>query len=181
MSRSIWVLAVLFLAAVPSAAGAQGSAFGSLADRLKTGDTVFVTQGGVETKGKVVDVSPTSLVLAVNGKPATFTGTGVTRVARQRSAAKKGALFGMIGFGVLGYIQGPGDSIGPGESEAQLRVGVAVGEALLFGAPVGAVVGRFIKHRETLYDSTGAGRSAVIGVAPLVGHSRKGISLAVVF
>lgn len=109
-------LALLLIVLWPGAGAAQtvASSFDELQNVLKTGETVSVTDdSGRRTKGKVVDLSASSLVLLVGRKDQSrvFTVDGTTKIVRHDSL-DNGVLIGLgagaaSGWGWLRAACGP--------------------------------------------------------------------------
>ena len=160
----VLVLAAALAAAVPARAQEPVKSFDQLSTRLLPGETVFVTDSqGHEVKGRVLRVTPSSLVLD-GGRGRTFDADDV-RAVRERAGQSigKAALWGTAagaGIGLAAALAGRGEfasSCTPEEAAAGCwpppgakppidwwAVPVWAGIGAGFGALVGAVLpGKF--------------------------------------
>jgi len=90
---------------MPAAAQAQAPAtsFAELASLLKTGETVSTNNAGKTVKGRVQQVSDTTLVLRSGQRDLPLAAPDVQRIARSRHTLRNGALIGLAaGFGAGG-------------------------------------------------------------------------------
>jgi hypothetical protein len=171
----LWIV-VLVAAHIPEVAQAQPTAtFSELAGRLKAGDTVYVTDGKGETRGRVAQISPTSLDLMIDGRQTAFDIASVQRVERERRSTGWGALIGLGAGGALSAIcWNAGDHCGIPNPATGLVIGLAVAPA------AGAAVGAFIKRRQTVFDSRRE-PSPQVTVAPFVEPARRGVRVSIVY
>ena len=102
LNRHIWSTLAVFVILAPSPAPAQATAnsFAELQTVLKKGQTVMVTDAsGQRVKGKVAEVSPSSLVVLIP-EARTFA-EGTVREIRAAGSSRNGALIGLgVGGGV---------------------------------------------------------------------------------
>src|SRR5687768_15206268 len=95
------------IAGFSSMAGAQtaASSFGELTAKLKLGKTVHVTdEAGRKVKGKITDLSLSSLDVLVDGKKETFAENTVREITERRQYTGAGAATGLAAGGILGVI-----------------------------------------------------------------------------
>ena len=179
LNRHIWSTLAVFVILAPSPAPAQATAnsFAELQTVLKKGQTVMVTDAsGQRVKGKVAEVSPSSLVVLIP-EARTFAEGTVREIRAAAGSSRNGAL---IGLGVGG---GAGVAIilakchnGPDCSYA-LKVGAgyaAIGAAI--GAGIGALSN---KGGRVVYRSRQQTRSLTF--SPILGKDRQGALVSVRF
>ena len=151
------LLLCLALVNVPAIAGAQTPA--DSLGRLKRGDTVYITRDGETVKTKFWSLTSSSLRVVNGRKLQDIDMSTVTRVERDRSAAKKGAVIGLLaGAVVVGAIAAKANdrcagvrcNYGPG-MESGAFSGLIVGFGAGTGAAAGGVAGALMKHRETVF------------------------------
>jgi hypothetical protein len=171
LNSHLWsTLAVLaILAPSPGPAQTVASSFEELRQVLKKGQTVVVTDAsGQRTKGKVADLSPSSLVVLIR-EARTFTEGTVTEI-RTIDSVWNGALIGAaIGTGLAtwDYLIDPSE---PGNA-AVFTVAIGLGTAV--GAGIDALVNRL------LYRSPRQTRRLMF--SPVVEKDRKGALVSVRF
>jgi hypothetical protein len=169
--RRIALFAVLML--VPAAAQAQAPApatsFAELASRLKTGETVSVTDNaGRVVKGRVQQVSDTILVLGTDQGDLSLAATDVQRIVRPRHPVRKGALIGLgVGFplGALACV-----FCDAGE---HVRNGFAVGS---LGMGIGAALGAAFPKKRVVFERTVTGRPRA-AMSPMLSPRGAGVLL----
>jgi len=149
--------AILIATLVPGAAHAQNetSRWPALAPSGGI-ETVYVTDdSGAETTGRLLRLTPDSIVLLVNGAERQFDAARVRRIQRRGDSLKNGAIIGaVVGVG-MGLLAGgiadcgrddPGGGC-PGTRVAALLVSTGV------YAAVGAGIDALIQGRTTLYEA----------------------------
>jgi hypothetical protein len=166
-------LAVLvILAPSPAPAQTASNSFEELRQVLKKGQTVVVTDAtGQRTKGKVADLSPSSLVVLVP-EARTFTEPTVSEI-RVTDPVSNGALIGAAigaGFATWDYL------IDPSEPGNAVVFTVAIGLGTAVGAGIDALVNRGGK---LLYTSPRPIRRVTI--SPAIGKDRQGALVSVRF
>ena len=178
----IWRLAVLITALVPSAAWAQETASswpGLASSQLST--VYVLDDGGVETSGKLLRLSPDSLVLLVDGAERRFEAARVTRIQRRGDSLRNGAIIGAIVGAALGFVTAgiadcPGDHPGggcPGSRAALFLVSTGV------YAAIGTGIDALIPGRTTLYEAPKAPPSAGRAEWALPYRGRAALNLSV--
>lgn len=177
MGRSKCLLLCLALlhAGSPAAAQVPLQVMQELSRQLKPGDTVYVSQANMMTQGKLVGVTASSLAVEVGGTHRNFDMATVTRVERERSAVKKGALIGLLAggvtFGAMAAVAanrctGVNCNYGPGMSSDSGLFMVAFGVGA--GAGAGAAIGVAIKHRQTVFEAPARSVAPTASLAPLI-------------
>jgi hypothetical protein len=160
-SRIAFVLTLALALFLPAAARAQD---GYLRKPPAPGKKVVVTQStsGTEVRGRIVELSPTTLAMLVDGKRVDMPMNTVLRIDAPTDSVKEGALIGGVVF--LGLIALSCATIGAEGSNC--------GQAILFSTGIGALAGAGIdaRHqgRTTIYSKPPSTMS--FGVAP----TRKG-------
>jgi hypothetical protein len=167
------VLALILAPTVVHAQPARG--FGELRSILKVNDLVIVTDGtGQKTKGRIIDLSVSSLVVSTPNKSSgasdtrTFT-EGTVRKIKAADPLRNGALIGAAtgtGLALWDYL------IDPSEPGNAVIFTVAIGLGSAIGAGVDALTG------QVLYVSQ---RPSSVGVSPLFGKGRRGVRVDIRF
>lgn len=149
------------LALIPALALAQGPPSSELSKRLRPGDTVWITEAGPPVKGKLIDVSDTTLRMYAERAALEIDTARITRIDRAVPSKTRGAVIGGLTGGVLlglfavAFVQldcerWPDSTCGDfGPMAGTFAIGGAYGGAI--GAGAGALIGHFIKHRETVF------------------------------
>lgn len=143
---------------LPAAAHAQGGT-AKPAPPLRTSEEVIVTQSasGQELRGFLVELSPTTLAMLVDGRRVEVPIERVLRIEGQNDPVKNGAAIGAAitaGLGLLGCSQALG------------RGGACVAAGILYsgmGALMGAGVDALHKGRTTIYSKPAAAAVAPAG------------------
>ena len=185
--------AVIFALLGPVTASAQspGRPFDELSQILKPGDRLVVVNSTTrgDTKGRLVDLSPASLVLLLEGTPdarQTFTDSNITQI-RRADPLLNGALMGLqVGLGVgladvaLVFLrsEGPIFTRCGGDSRSQFLACSLTMTAAMAGA--GAAIGALIDEsiEETVYRSPRVPR---VTLSPALAGDRVGVLLSVAF
>ena len=174
LKRHMWTTLAVFVILAPSPAPAQTIAysFEELQTVLKKGQTVIVTDAsGQRVKGKLADVSPSSLVVFIP-EARTFAEGTVTEI-RATDPVWNGALIGAAigtGLAVWDYLIDPSE---PGNA-AIFTVAIGLGTAL--GAGIDALVNRAGK---AVYVSPRQTRR--LRISPVLGKDRQGALVSVRF
>ena len=174
LNRRLWTLLALLVIVAPRPAPAQtvAGSFEELRQILKKGQTVVVTDAsGQQTRGKVGDLSPSSLTVLVPDAR-TFGESAIAEVRRPNSW-KKGALIGAgvgAGFAIWDY------SIDPSEPGNAAITAVAVGMGTAIGAGIDALVG---KGGKILYRPRQ--RTFSLAISPRVRADRQGVLISLTF
>jgi hypothetical protein len=174
LNPHMWSTLAVFVILAPSPAPAQtvANSFEELRQVLKKGQTVVVTDAsGQRTKGKVADVSPSSLVVLIP-EARTFT-EGIVTEIRATDPLSNGALIGAAigtGLAMWDYL------IDPSEPGNAVVFTVAIGLGTAVGAGIDALVNRGGK---VLYASPRQTRRLMI--SPVLGKDRQGALVSVRF
>jgi hypothetical protein len=174
---------VVMLAAIgmPGTAWAQATvtSFDQLPVRLKVGQMVSVTDtAGAEQKGKILDLSPTALTLAVDGTRHEFPAARVSAIKkRQRDSLLNGALIGLaVGVGVT--------VLAASACEDDLGDCYVMGLLIFGGIGTGAGIGIDLATKgkmQTIYQAPSASAGLRVTVAPFVVPHRQGVAIRVSF
>ena len=193
--RLAMVAAVTVIIVMPSPSAAQEppetppAAFQDLPLLVNQGDRITVTDNtGRELRGRIIDLSPSTLSLLVDGIPRDLGEADVTVIRqRQRDSLKNGALYGFVPGAVIGGLFFTG-----GASEYPI---FAMGIASLFGlggAAVGAGVDALMESPRVIYDASASAQRLTglpllsrqhrrVSVAPLLSRDRKGVAISLGF
>jgi hypothetical protein len=176
-------VAITFSISKPPLAQAQdASSLEQLQKTVQLGDTLLVTdKSGKLIKGKVEQVSGTSLGLKAGGRRLDFAEADIVEIKKQRGdSLANGALIGALAVGapvlVLAAATSDPNDICCSGADAAL-VGAAFAGV---GAGVGALVDALHKHKETVYSSA-RNQTARFYVGPMITSSRKGVQFAIRF
>lgn len=139
-------LAVSFLAvtfATPTVARAQEvQSFAELPLRINRDDQVrVVDQSGAKVTGRVVGFGRDGLAIRTDGSERRFADETVRRVERSGQSKARGALIGAGTLLVVGLVGCPKDSAS----------GCPVFAALLWGAPLGTLIGAWVPSMHPVY------------------------------
>lgn len=180
-TRRALLCALALLAVAGCAAKAPARSFSALQQRLKPDSTVFVTDNaGSETKGTVVNVSPSALILEVDGVERRMEQQSVRQVQSYGDSVWNGFLIGMAVGTSFALISDP--RYEPCPDNAQMRCGnPQVGQRTLgvgVMAGVGVGIDALIRRRHQVYLAAGqsSGSRARLTVIP-----RFGVSTAALF
>ena len=177
-NRHTWSTLTLFVILTPSPVPAQtvANSFEGLRQVLKNGQTVVVTDArGQRTRGKLADLSPSSLVLFVP-EARTFAEGAVTEI-RGPDTLRSGTLTGLgvgagAGLGMVAAMCADGPDCGP----AVQVVGIAAG----MGAAIGAGIDAWLSNRgRVLYRPRR--QTSSLTISPLAGHRLRGVLASVRF
>jgi hypothetical protein len=174
LSWHTWSTLALFAILVPSPAPAQtvSSSFEQLGQVLRKGQTVVVTDSsGERTKGKVADVSASSI--AVLGPEARTLAEGTITEIRVTDPLSNGALLGAAigaGFAMWDFLIDPSE---PGNA-VFFAVGIGLGTAI--GSGIDALVNR---GGRVVYASPRETRRVMI--SPVLGKDRQGALVSLRF
>ena len=180
LPRSSWgaslalAIGVVLHASTHAAAQEPVKGFDQLSSRLRPGSTIYVTDAtGREVKGKVLEVTSTSLSLSGQR---TFSESQVRAIfQRPPDSLKTGALVGLgVGVGtvmVLTAMYGGGDGV----ELAYLYCGG-------IGAAIGAGIDAAIPWpKQLVYAAPGGKPGAHLSVAPVITPRTKGVALSLGF
>jgi hypothetical protein len=178
LNRHMWSPLAVFVILAPTTAPAQtvASSFEQLRQVLKNGQAVVVTDAnGQRTKGKVADVSPSSLVILIP-EARTFAEGAVAEITGP-DTLRNGALAGVgvgvgAGLAMVAAMCADGPDCGP---SVQV-VGIAAGIGAAIGAGIDALLnngGRVLyRSRQQTFRLT---------ISPLAGGHGQGVLASVRF
>jgi len=183
--RSLLVLAVVFVADTAHAQSAVNS-FQELQAILQPGQSVVVTtEGGRQMKGKVLDVSASTLVLdafdvsSLVRETRTFAPDTVTMI-RRTDSIWNGALIG-AGVGAVATWISVVRACSLPDPECEVIARLVFGVPMTIGGTVaGALVDRAIGN-DPIYLAPSRASQAPVTVSPLFGRKGVGLSLSVRF
>jgi hypothetical protein len=181
-----WLITLTLISGGGCAAKRPARSFSDLQQRLHSGNTVYVIDNtGNETKGKIVDVSPSALILDVNGIRRRMEEDGVRQVQRYGDSLWNGFFIGMA-VAIPGlliadptYDRCEND---PGKLCANAQAGQRVLALGIMGA-VGAGIDALIRGRHQVYLAPGQPLqpAARIAVSPRLGPSAAGLFVTMAF
>ena len=174
------VVACVFFAATSAQAQELAGTFEQLRVLVKAGDTLTVTDtAGQPVRGKLVNLSSSSLSLNVSGTNREFQKTNVNKITKRGSdSLKNGALIGMAVGGGLAAV---GIALMAAEGEAD--AGLIAGAALIYsgiGAGIGAGIDALIEGQRVIYANPGS-PAARLSVVPVLRGPRKGVLVSLRF
>jgi hypothetical protein len=150
----------------PHYAAAQPTVAGSLAGKVKSGDTVYVLdRSSREITGVFGKLSDSTLTLMVNGDLRDFPLDDIRQLTRRGGDPLWNGIF-------VGALIG-----GVGSGAASQDIKLAISGAVLYGA-VGAVVDKLVEGRVVIYRAAGAKSVAVL---PLLEGRRRGVRVSLRF
>jgi hypothetical protein len=180
------VLLAAMTAPAPAGAGTIARSLEELGRRVKPGQKVQVLErSGRLTEGVITEVSESSLTVFA-GETRTVPAEEVLRVDREGDSVQDGIVKGAIVGAAAGAVVWLDSR---GKSEEQLAAescdGCGSPKFVAIGAAEGVLVGWLIDHfhkgRTLMYEGPLSRPRASIGVAPVVGDGRRGLSVAVAF
>ena len=175
MRLAIGIVFMLLFLTATAGAQAPAASFADLQSRLKIGDTVLVTRdtGGI-FKGKVEQVSDTTLVLRSRGQDLQLAAPEVLRVARPAHTLRNGIL---IGF-AAGFTVG---AVWAGSTKCDIVCFSKPSGVLFFGGlfgaigtGAGAIVGASIHREHVVFERAATGRVQA-AVAPFLSRESAGL------
>jgi hypothetical protein len=132
-------------------------------------------------KGKVLDLSSSSLTLFSDGRRVDLHESDVAKVVETHNNPGKGARYGLAAGAALGALTGL--VYGSGCHVDCSAAGYALGYAGLFGglgAALGTGIGAATLTHHVLYKKSGSS-DARLTISPVVTRDRKGVSMAMQF
>ena len=176
--RATQMAALLALIAVSAEAQELAGSFEQLRVLVKPGDTLTITDGtGQRMRGKLTQLSSSSLVLDVAGALRQFQESDVNTIEKRGSdSLRNGALIGMaVGGGIAGI--GIAASANSSDADASLFVfGTLVYAGV--GAAIGMGIDALIEGRRVIYAGSHATRTT-LNISPIVHGGRRGVLMSV--
>ncbi len=186
------VVALVVTTTVAASAAAQtpASSFTELQKQLEAEQTVYVQTAAVADehgrgiKGRVVELSDSTLRLLVKGEFREFSERDVLIISGRHTSVAKGALIGLAVGGGLS-LSGWGFRLpavwGCDDPEtcayAKFLLGLGVGVGALFGAEIG----HSFEHEQVLFRAHDLTASRTSAMIPLVDRGRKGLAATIRF
>lgn len=166
-------IALMVLAAAPVEAQVIAGTFDQLRVLVKSGDTLTVTDGaGTRSRGKLTDVSASTLELDVAGTRRLFQDSDVATIEKRGAdSLRNGALIGLTIGGGLGSL-----AIGSLTGDW----GGAVAGGLIYagiGAGIGVGIDALIEGQRVIYAASRP--KPTVHIAPTTGRSGRGVVLSV--
>ena len=171
MKHFICAVAAVALSVVSAEAQDVAGTFDQLRVLVKTGDTVAITDSaGLRVRGRLTDISPTSLGVDVSGKRREFLQLDIDRIARKDDdSLANGALIGLvIGAGLGAVVLGAIDD-GPDGGWVVLGSFLYGG----IGAGIGVGIDALVRGERVIFAASPRSAPSV-RFAPILGHRRKG-------
>jgi len=168
------IAVLVVMVATTAEAQELAGTFDQLRVLVKSGETLTVTDtAGARIRGKLSQLSSSSLVLNVSGTDREFQSTQVDRIEKRGpDSLKNGALTGFVIGGVLGgvAIAALTEASGSGSAGAAVLGGLIYGGV---GAGIGVGVDALIEGQHVIYAGSGSPRTVTI--APVFSGGRKGV------
>ena len=172
--RALFAAVAAVLVATSASAEDVATHLEQLRGALNPGEPIIVTAASGSVRGRVIDISPTSLALAVDGQRREYAQDDVLKITQRRH--------GNIGKGIA---WGAGIGAGLGLFGIFMRGGSDCGECLtgLFlaytgiGAGIGAGIAASHSSDHLLFMKSNS--SARVAIMPALGVNRNGVSLSV--
>ena len=183
VAREAWWCTTVFLLVIATAPMVEAQVLASSFDQLqvlvKPGDTVRVTDGtGVEARGTIGALSPSSLEMVIGGNRRIFSENDVRTIRQRRGdSLRNGAWWG---FGIMAGLTLLGAAAQDVDNDDAGAVVLGVLASGGFGAAIGVGVDAMIRSNEVVF-SRPAGVSTRLTVSPLFAASRKSLLLSVGF
>ena len=129
--------------------------------------TIFVTdRNGLETQGKLVQITDSAIIIKVDGVPRTFTADEVSLVERKGDSLKNGTIAGVTTGIVLGVLSmGLADCPGGGSRCPGARVAGVALSAAFYGA-IGVGIDALIPGRTRIWPAKQTSSGLVTTASP---------------
>jgi hypothetical protein len=165
--RVVAVACVLFLgAAAASQAQAVARSFDELRLKVATGDAIYVTEAdGRERRARVLELSPSTLVLAVGSVDRTFTERDVQRIRKRTPDSLWTG--GLIGAGVGAALGGLAVSFSENCSYRSSSCAGPFISMTAMAAGIGIGIDALIQGRKVIYEG-GSRSSSRVSVMPVI-------------
>jgi hypothetical protein len=155
------------------------SSFEQLQILVKPGDNIYVKDAtGSTIKGRIADLSPSSLSLVVKGQRQAFSQIDVHEIRQWRGdSLKNGALIGAaVGGGItlISFAAYPCYDCG-----AEVVAGVALSAGI--GAAVGVGLDALIPSKQLIFFNPSRSTAGKFQIKPILNRSNKGVKVAFSF
>jgi hypothetical protein len=156
----------------------QASSFEQLQVLVKPGDNVYITDfAGNTTKGKILELTASSLGLTVDGVQRNWLQNDVREIKQWRGDS-------LLNGAVIGAAAGAGIAIAPA-IYCQGGCNEAVAMTALFCGGIGAAVGvgidALIPAKQTVFRSKTLSSLERLQIRPILNRSNKGVQVALTF
>ena len=177
MTRTALVL-VTALATTSLAEAQTATSFDRLWLLVNQGDRITVTDdAGQRLQGRIVDLSPSTLSLQVNGVRHDLNESDVSVIRqRQRDSLKNGAIIGSVSAAVVATILMADDCVWTCYPATAALITSIFGAA---GAGIGVGVDALVEGSQVVYRARRSARR--LSVAPLLSRNRRGLSVSLEF
>ena len=157
--------------------------FEDLRANLTPGARVRVTDtSGAKTTGTVANVSPSSLLLLVDGVPRELPETQVRQISRRRGSwAGRGALTGLGAGAATGLGLAGSAGCSSRDPACSVFTFAVIAMSAGVGTAAGAGIGWSIKRSETIFLAPVLPDSARLTVSPIASKARRGVSVSLSF
>jgi hypothetical protein len=158
--------------------------FSELGSRVKLGSTVIINDAeGRRVKGKLTNLSASSVSLRAAGHEQTFSADRVRDITEQRRYSRRGAAIGFLtGVGLVFLSEAlSNDDACANSSEDICGPGFAAGVAAVTGgllAGIGAGIGAGITHERLIYRAPNSAPLKSLTLAPFVSKREAGIGVS---
>lgn len=184
--HSVWRVVVLSMLVLGTAGTATAQELAGSFDQLrvlvKPGDTVSVAeQAGRVTRGRITELSPSSLVLVTNGTRRELREADINTIRQRRDdSLANGAGWGLLVGGGLGLLAGlsVASEYEEGAGWALPFFGLIYGG---IGTGVGVGIDALIRGERVIYAGRAAAPSTKITVSPMMSAARKGVAVSLGF
>lgn len=173
MRHILQAIALMLLATASVEAQQVAGTFDQLRVLVKPGDTLTVIdEAGMRSRGKLTDVSSSSLELDIAGTRRLFRDSDVNIIEKRGAdSLRNGALIGLVAGGVI---------FGPAIGALTGDWGAAVAGGLVYagiGAGIGVGIDALIEGQRVIYAASRP--QTIVSIAPTVGRSGRGVVLSV--
>jgi hypothetical protein len=154
--------------------------FDELKKELQVGDSVQVTDDrGELSKGKVVEISSTSLLL--KGRATALSANSILQVQKRRKDPWwNGTLMGG-GIGAAGGLLLAGASCHDDSECSAIAMVAFVPAGAGIGMATGALIDRFVSKYDTVFTRHGLSSQRRLHVSPIISRKQKGLLLSIAF
>ena len=176
---------VLLTSFTPETAWTQEVArsFRELQSKVKTGETVYVTDdAGLEFKGRIAEMSSSSLRLFFQGTHRDLTETDVHEIRQKQSDPLWNGLLIGLGAGAASGVVAPSAVCDLPDPECAATVRIVF---VPLGAAIGAITGALIDHAlrksRIIYLKPNSASSTGVRVSPVLSKDLRGMQITIRF